>query len=276
MLPRKQDSLIVIEPNQGMRLQGILDIWDFRELLFALVTRDLKVRYKQTALGVAWVLLQPLIGAVIFSFIFGRFAKMPSEGLPYPAFVLVGLIVWTFFSNSVSQAANSLVAQQNLITKVYFPRAIIPLSVTCTAVFDLFVSMFFGYLILLKYHPPTFTSLVVLPILFCLVLWSGGLGVLLSALVLRFRDIKHIIPFFLQLFMYATPIVYSSDIVPLNFKWIVFLNPLAVAIEEMRNAFFDRPVSALNVVLLGCFSLFVLITGLTYFSKIEKDIADIV
>ena len=237
----------VILPPKGWASLNLKELWKFRELLFFLTWRDIKVRYKQTALGAAWAILQPLLTMVLFSVIFGQLAKLPSEGVPYPIFTFTALLPWQLFAFALTQSSNSLVGSQNLITKVYFPRLVVPLSSVMAGVVDFAIA------------------------------FAVLLGLWLSALNVKYRDIRYVVPFLTQFWMYATPVAYSSSIIPEHWRWLYSLNPMTGVVEGFRWAIlgkssldvFSFSISAVVVVAL-------LIGGLYYFKRMETSFADVI
>jgi len=267
----------IISPSGGWRVLDLRKIWDFRELLWILTQRDIKVRYKQTAIGVAWVLLKPLLSVAIFTAVFGYLAKIPSEGYPYPVFVLAALIPWTLFSGSVSASGNSVLGSTGLIGKVYFPRLIIPMSSIGSAVVDFAVSSLFLLVLLPLFGVAWTTSLLWLPGLLLMVLFLAlGVGTLFSALIVRYRDFVGLMGYLLQIWMYATPVVYPTSLVPERWRWILYLNPMAGLTEGFRAAFLGKAVEPGPVVLSCVASVAVLAVGAAYFAKVERRFADII
>jgi lipopolysaccharide transport system permease protein len=266
----------VIRARSGWVPLDWREMWHFRELLCFLVWRDVKVRYKQTVLGAAWAILQPVFGMVVFTIIFGHFAKMPFDGENYAVFVYAGLLPWTMFANGVTQAGQSLVNQQQLITKVYFPRVFVPAAAFGVALVD----MFFAFLVLLGimawYQVAVHWQFVLLPVFVALTVVTGlGMGLLLAALTVRYRDFRFVIPFMMQAWMYVSPVIYPVSLVPRQYQWILALNPMAGIIHGYRTAILGTPWDwdALGISLGVGVGLFVL--GLYYFKKVERHFADI-
>ncbi len=267
----------VIEPARGWRLLDLREIWAYRELLGVLVARDLKVRYKQTALGAAWVVLRPLIGMAIFTAVFGGLVKVPSDGYPYAVFVLAGLVPWQFFSGAVGASGNSLVGSAGLIGKVYFPRFIIPLAVVAGGLVDLAVSVACLLVLLPLFGLGWGPHLLAAPLLVAAVAVAAlGVGTLFSALTVAYRDFGTVLGYLLQLWMYATPIVYPASLVPERWRWVLHLNPMAALVEGFRSAFLGKPfdVPALAVSFAGAAAAF--LVGVAYFEKMERRFADII
>ena len=269
---------IVIEPSKGWVSLKLGELWQYRELLFFLIWRDVKVQYKQASLGVAWAILQPLLTMVIFSVIFGHLAKLPSEGIPYPVFSYVALLPWQLFSGALTRSTSSLVGNANLLTKIYFPRLIIPFSATISGLVDFSVS-FVVLLGLMTYYGivPTF-AILWLPLLVLLVLVTAlSVGLWLSALNVQYRDVQHIIPFVIQAWMYASPVAYSTELIPTGLWRILYgLNPLVGVIQGFRWALLGgKKPDELMMMSIGLVTT-LLITGLFYFRRMEKTFADVV
>lgn len=258
--------------------EGFAELVLRRELLFFLVWRDIKVRYKQTVLGVAWALLVPLFQAIVFTLIFGRLAKINTGSPhPYPVFVMAGLIPWTFFSQAVTQGSQSLINQQHLLTKIYFPRIFVPSAAVLSCFVDFMIG-FLLYAIVLAYYriiPPV--SIVTLPILVVLTAVATlGVVYFLSALTVTYRDFRYVVPIAVQILMYASPIVYPVSLFPLRYRWILAINPIAGIIDGYRSAILGQPwdVSVCGVSSLSAVACFFL--GMSYFRRTERRFADIV
>jgi lipopolysaccharide transport system permease protein len=266
----------VIQPRQGWAPIDWRELWAFRELLYFLVWRDIKVRYKQTVLGVAWAVLQPLLTMLIFTAIFGRFAHMPSDGFPYAVFVYAGLLPWTFFANSVTQGGQSLVNQQHLLTKVYLPRLYVPMASVGGALLDLAIS--FGvYAAILAWHgvAPSW-HVVYLPALVLLTTLAAlGLTFLLAALTVTYRDFRYVLPFMIQVLMFLSPVVYPVSMVPARYQWLLALNPMTGIIDGYRSAVLGAPVNAATLAMASASTLVLLAAGLYYFRSVERRFADI-
>lgn len=274
-LPEK--PVIVIKPSRSWVALNLPDLWQYRDLLYILALRDIKVRYKQTVLGAAWAIIQPLFTMLIFSVFFGRLAGIPSEGIPYPLFAYAGLLPWTFFSNAVTNSGNSLVGNSNLITKVYFPRMIIPMATVAAGLIDFVIA--FGLLIVLMFYYGTglSVSISMLPILVILTsLLAIGIGMWMSALNVKYRDVRYALPFLIQLGMFASPIIYPSSLVPEKWRWLVWLNPIAGQIEAYRSAFFGKPFNWLALGISAIMTFAILIYAAYNFRRMEKSFADII
>jgi len=271
------EHLTVIEPARGWRALNFKELWAYRELFLVLVQRDIKVRYKQTVLGVVWAVLQPLLTMLIFTVIFGGLAKIPSDGYPYAIFVFAALLPWTFFANAVSASSISLVSSANMVSKVYFPRVIIPLASIGGGLVDLLVSTLVLFALMVWYGVGWSANLLAAPVLLLAVIFIAlGVGTLLSALTVAYRDFRFVVPFLVQIWMYATPVVYPASLVPDKWQWVVFLNPMAGVIEAFRSAFLGRPfdLSSIGISLLTGVVLFVL--AVAYFERVERRFADII
>ncbi|MDQ3635247.1 MAG: ABC transporter permease [Acidobacteriota bacterium] len=274
-LPEK--PLVVIEPSKGWIPVNFRDLWHYRDLLYILTMRDIKVRYKQTLLGAAWAIIQPLFTMLIFTLLFGRLAGMPSDGIPYPIFAFAGLLPWTFFANAVTNSGNSLVGNSNLITKVYFPRMIIPMASVGSGLVDFAIA--FGLLVVLMvyYSVGLSISILMLPVLIILTsLLAMGIGMWMSALNVKYRDIRHALPFLIQLGLFVSPIIYPLTFVPEKWRWLLVFNPLTGIIEGYRSAIFGKSFDwfALGISVLITFA--VLFYAAYMFKRMEKTFADII
>jgi len=271
------EHLTVIEPPGRFDLLDVRELWAYRELLFTLARRQVSLRYKQTVLGAGWAIVQPVMQMVVFTVLFGRIAKIPSDGFPYPVFVFSGLLPWTYFTSAASSALGSLVGNSHLLTKVYFPRLIIPLAAVTAALVDFAVASGVLLALLLFYGVALTPSLLLLPVVVLgLVLAATGIGTGLGALNVSYRDLGHVMPFFMQLWLYATPVIYPARLVPESFRLVVQLNPLTGLIEAFRACALGQPLdfAALGVSLLIAAVLFV--TGTLYFHAVERRFADVV
>jgi lipopolysaccharide transport system permease protein len=271
------DALTVIEPSKGWRSVDTRELWAFRGLLWVLAARDVKVRYKQTVLGFVWAIIQPLMMMVVFSVLFGRLAKMPSDGYPYPIFVYAGLLPWTFFASAVSTSANSLVGSAQLISKVYFPRLIIPMASVGSSLVDFAIASGVLFLLMAYYGFGLTINLLMLPFLVAsLILVALGIGTCLSGLTVAYRDFRYVIPFMVQFWLFATPVIYPSSIVPADWRWLLYLNPMAGIIGGFRAAFLGGSFDwfALAISLSVAIAMFLI--GIAYFEKVERRLADII
>jgi lipopolysaccharide transport system permease protein len=270
-------SFIRIEASRGWVNLKLTELWEYRELIYFLIWRDIKVRYKQTALGAAWAIIQPFFTMVVFSIFFGRLAKVPSDGVPYPIFSYAALVPWTFFSYALNSSSNSLV-NNNLITKVYFPRLALPISSALSGVVD-FTIAFVVLLVMMLYYGMTPTVNVVwLPFFLLLALVTSlGVGLWLSALNVQFRDVRHTLPFIIQFWLFSTPIAYPSSLLSEPWRTVYGLNPLVGVVEGFRWALLrtqTRP--GLMIIVSSLAALGILIGGIFYFKRMEKTFADIV
>jgi lipopolysaccharide transport system permease protein len=267
-----------LKPSSGWVSLRLRDLWEYRELLYFFVWRDVKVRYKQTLLGAAWAVIQPLFTMLVFSVFFGRLAKVPSDGIPYPLFAFAALVPWTFFVQGLSQSADSLVGNGNLIKKIYFPRLAMPLSTVSAGLLDLSIS--FSVLLILMFwfgvHPTL--RILWLPLFVVLAFCTSlGAGFWLSAMNVRFRDVKHAVPFLTQFWMYATPIAYPSSLLHQPWKTLYGLNPMAGVVEGFRWALLGTKTAAGPMLAVSALvSVLMLVGGAYYFRRMEKSFADVV
>jgi lipopolysaccharide transport system permease protein len=267
-----------IQPSKGWVALQLKDLWEYRELLYFFIWRDIKVRYKQTALGAAWAVIQPLFTMLIFSLFFGRLAKVPSDGIPYPLFAFTALVPWAFFAQGLSQSADSLVGSGNLIKKIYFPRLAIPLSTVSAGLVDFCISFTVLLGLMLRYHIRPTHNLIFLPfLLFLAFVTALGAGLWLSALNVRFRDVKYALPFITQAWMFATPIAYPSTLLHGVWKQVFALNPMVGVVEGFRWALLGTKTAPGPMIAASAFAaLIVLVGGAFYFRRMEKSFADLV
>lgn len=268
---------LIIKPRRGWQPIDFRELWNYRELFGIIVWRDIKIRYKQTALGGAWALLQPLVAMLIFGVVFNRIAKMPSDGSPYMLFVYAGLVPWTFFVNGVSMSSNSLVGNENMIRKIYFPRLMVPMGSIGALGLDMLISLSFMAVLMVYYHWQVSARLLLLP-LFMVggFLAAGGLGLILAALNVQFRDVKYIVPFFTQMLFFLTPVLYPATKIPAQFQLVASLNPMAGIVEGFRYSLLGSSVSwaLMGTSLVGCVLLF--LAGLFFFNRMDRSFADII
>lgn len=268
----------VIEPRSGSFKEWFGELWRYRELLLFLVWRDVKVRYKQTALGVAWAVLQPAMTMAIFTVVFGRLAKVPSDGVPYPLFSLAGLVPWTFFVVGLSQSSNSLVGNANLIRKVYFPRVTSPIATVLAGGVDFFVAFLVLLVVMAFYGVVPGARVLLLPLFLMLAaITSIGVGLWLSALNVKYRDVKYTVPFISQFWLYATPVGYPSSLLPEPWRTVSGLNPMAGVVEGFRWALLDVGSAPGPLIWVSAAtSVAIAIGGVVFFKRMEESFADIV
>ena len=272
-----EKPLVSIRAGDKSVAVDLKSLWAYRELLYFLTWRDVKVRYKQTLLGAVWAVIQPLFTMIMFSIIFGNLASLPSDGIPYPIFAYAALLPWTFFSNAVTKSGNSLVGSASLITKVYFPRIIIPAASVAAGLIDLMIA--FGILIVLMIHYGvglTWNLLMAPALVVMTTLLAVAVGMWTSALNVKYRDIQHALPFAVQLAMFATPIIYPASIVPERWRWALNLNPLTGIIEGYRAAFFGRPFNWGALATSAAITFAILFYAAYHFKRVERTFADVV
>jgi lipopolysaccharide transport system permease protein len=281
-IDQSEKPQFIIQPTHGWAFINFPDLWHYRELLYTLIWRDIKIRYKQTVLGVAWVILQPVISTIIFTAIFGILLNAPSNGVPYPVFALSGLLPWTFFASSLNKSSNSLVLNANLITKIYFPRIAVPLSSTLSGLVDFSISFLVLLVVMLFYGIyPTWTILFLPVFLVFAILTALGFGLWLSALNVRYRDVNQLTPFVLQVWMYLTPVVYAVTLIPEQYRFILALNPMTAVVEGFRwsllgSTIVEGLVSGWLLIVPVFITFFVLVSGAIFFRRTEKTFADII
>ena len=266
-----------INPPAGWRMLDWRELWAYRELLSVLTMRDIKVRYKQTVLGAAWAVIRPFLTMVIFSVVFGQLANMPSDGYPYPVFVYAALLPWTFFAGAISTSGQSLIGSSNLVSKVYFPRLIIPLSSVGAGLIDLLISTGILLLLMLWYGVGWTWHLLAVPLLLLAVVFAAlGVGTLLSALTVSYRDFTHLTPFLVQIWMYVTPVIFPVTLVPERWQWLLYLNPMTGLVEGFRSAFLGKPFDPAGLGISFAITIALLIVGVMYFEKVERRFADVI
>lgn len=271
-----------IRAARGLSALNLKDLWDYRELIYFLTWRDLKVRYKQTLLGFSWVILQPLINVVVFTVLFGQLLKVPTDGIPYPIFSFIALLPWLYFASALTRSSTTLVGSANLISKVFFPRMVIPISGVLSGLVDFLVSLIVLVVMMIFYKISPTINLLLLPLfLFLALLTALGFGLWLSALNVRFRDVNHLVPFIVEIWKYATPVIYGSMLIPESFRFLLWLNPMTGVVEGFRWAVLgSRYVENFNPGILFIFSisitLAVLISGIFFFRNTERTFADII
>jgi lipopolysaccharide transport system permease protein len=260
------------------KFQYISEFWRYRELFYFFVWRDVKVKYKQTVLGALWAIIQPFFSMVVFTIFFGKFAKMPSEGVPYPVFSYSALVPWTYFAGAVGYSGNSLVGNSDLLTKVYFPRFAIPASAALSGLVDFLIASTILFGIMIYYNIPLTLNLLFWPFLVIpLMFLALGLGMIFSSMNVKYRDIKYTIPFIIQILLFVTPIIYPITILPEPYRKLAALNPLTGIIDAFRSTVLPDKHMNLWLLAISCFiSVIIFFLGLFYFRKVEKDFADIV
>lgn len=273
---------VVIEPTRGWLNLQLRALWQYRELLYFLVWRDVKVRYKQTALGVMWIILQPILSTVIFTVLFGVLLQVPHGDVPYPLFALAALVPWNYFSSSLTKSSTSVVQSSNLVTKVYFPRLIIPLAGVLSGLVDFAITLIVLALLMVYYGVMPGSAILLLPLFLLLAMLTAlGFGLWLSALNVRYRDVTYLMPFLVQVWMYVTPVIYGTSILPERYRFVLGLNPMTGVVEGFRWALLGSQLStarppdilfAISVLITAV----VLATGLIYFRQTERSFADII
>src|SRR5262245_19187077 len=271
------EHVTVIEPIRGWRPLDLRELWAYRELLLVLTIRDIKLRYKQTMLGAAWAILQPFLTMVVFSIFFGHLANMPSDGFPYPVFVYSALVPWTFFANAITSSSNSLVGSAHLISKVYFPRLIIPLSAIGVGILDFAIASAFLLAMMIFYGVSWTANLLMAPLLLIGTAFTAlGVGTCLSALTVAYRDFRYVVAFMVQLWMFVTPVVYPASLVPPQWLWVLYLNPMSGFIEGFRAAFLGSPFDFVGLAISAGVAIILFIAGVAYFARVERRFADII
>ncbi len=282
--PPRAHAPLIIRPSRGWISLRLGEVWEYRELLYFLIWRDVKVRYKQTLLGAAWAILQPVATMIVFTIFFGKLANVGSDGLPYPLFSYAGLLPWTFFAQALAQSSDSLVGSGNLIKKVYFPRLVIPASAALAPIVDFAIALIVLVAMMAYYHVWPTLAIVYLPLLLLLAFGTAlGVGMWLSALNVQYRDIRYVLPFFVQLWLFVTPVIYPMSQVTTRLEsmglpaWLYGLNPMAGVVEGFRWALLGSGSRPGPVVLASAgVTLLLLVSGAMYFRRMEKTFADVV
>ncbi len=273
--PERQPFLVVEPPSHWLEMR-LGELWQYRDLLITLAVRDIKVRYKQTVLGIAWAVIQPLAGMVIFTLVFARMAKLPTDDIPAPVFYYAGLLAWTFFSQTVSGASQSLIEGSRLITKVYFPRIMIPASAIGYTALNMAISAVLLLFLLIYYGIMPSVTVLLLPVLALLLgMTSLGFGILIAALNVKYRDFRYVVPFLLQVWMFATPVVYPASMVPEKWRWLASLNPMAGMVNGFRACLLGKTPDWEVVSISAAVGVITLILGVAYFRRAEDEMADI-
>ena len=270
--------VVMIRPPKGWNPLELSELWEYRELLYFLIWRDIKVRYKQTVLGAAWAIIQPFFAMVVFSLFFGRLAKMPSEGLPYPIFAYSALVPWMYFANALAQSSNSLVHNERMITKVYFPRLIIPISAVLSGMVDFIIAFAVLVGMILFYGITPTAAIWTLPFFVLMAAATAlGVGLWLSAWYVQYRDVRYVMPFLIQFWLFATPVVYPSSLLPERWRAVYGLNPMAGVVEGFRWALLGHvPAPGLLLIVSVLTTAGVLASGLYYFRRMEDTFSDVV
>jgi lipopolysaccharide transport system permease protein len=266
-----------IVPVRGWRALNVRELWAYRELLVVLTMRDITVRYKQTALGAAWAILQPLMTMVVFTIFFGHLAQISSDGYPYPVFVYSALLPWTFFANAISSSSNSLVGSAQLLSKVYFPRLIIPLSAVGSSILDFAVASTVLLGMMVFYKVGWTSNLMLAPLLLLGVAFIAlGVGTCLSAVTVTYRDFRYVLPFMIQFWMFVTPVIYPASLVPAEWRWAMYLNPMSGLIDGFRAVFLGSALDILGVSISCVAAILIFIVGIAIFERAERLFADVI
>lgn len=269
--------LVTLRPQQTWIALNLRELWEFRDLFYFLAWRDIKVRYKQTVLGASWAVIQPLFSTLVFTLFFGKLAKMPSDGVPYPIYTYAAMVLWTFFVNSVTNGGNSLVGNANLITKVYFPRIIMPAAAVGSGLLDLGIAFVIQIALSIYYGIPVRAAILMIPVIVLLTtLFALAVGLWMSALNVKYRDVRFALPFLIQLWMFATPVIYPASLVPARYRWLLSLNPMTGFIEAFRSSLFDRPFDWTALALSTAMTVAVLVYAAFSFRRMEMRFADVV
>jgi len=267
---------IVIRPSSGWKLVNLRELWRYRDLLYFLTIRGIKAKYAQSILGVSWAIIQPLVTTLVFTIVFGRLAKVSSDGIPYALFSFLGLWPWTYFSATLTESSNSLVTNASMITKVYFPRLVLPLSAIFSKLLDFLIAFFVVVIFLIYFKVMPGWGVLWVPLFTVqLLLASLGLGLILSAMAVQYRDVKHAMTFLVQILMYSAPVVYSTSAVPAQWQVWYSLNPMVGVVEGFRAAFLDRPIPWQWIWPGGVVSFALFLYGMLYFKKMERVFADV-
>jgi len=269
---------LVIKPSYGFLNINWQEMLEYRELLFFLALREIKIRYKQTIMGAGWAVLQPFFTMIVFTLIFGGLASMPSEGIPYPIFSYSGLLLWTYFSVALTQSGNSLVGNAGLLSKVYMPRLFIPTAPCIAGIVDYVIALsILGLLMVYYVFVPNLTILLLPAILFVTFLLASGLGFWLSSICVKYRDVKFVLPFFIQLLLFVSPVIYPADIVGENLRWLLYLNPMTGLINAHRACLLGyAPIDWYGLGISVAITLLLFVTGILYLKRTEKYFADLV
>lgn len=278
MTEHATDYELVIRPKYGLLDINWQELKEYRELLFFLALREIKIRYKQTVMGASWALLQPFFTMIVFTLIFGRLAKMPSEGIPYPIFSYSGLLIWTYFSNALTQSSNSLVTNANLLSKVYMPRIFIPTAPCLSGILDYGIALSILAVMMLYYSFVPNITIVLLPVILLMTfLLASGIGYWLSSICVKYRDVTFVLPFFIQLVMFVSPVIYPANIVGEDLQWLLYLNPLTGIINAHRACILGyAPVDFVGLAISAVLTIIIFASGILYLKHTEKYFADLV
>jgi lipopolysaccharide transport system permease protein len=270
------ENLTIIKPSKGWALINTRELWHYKDLLYFLTMRGIKAKYAQSVLGVGWAIIQPVVTMIVFTIVFGRVAKVSSDGIPYTLFAFLGIWPWTYFSGTLTESANSLVTNANMITKVYFPRMVLPLASIFSRLLDFLIAFVILVVLLIHYRITPGFSLIFFPALVIqLLLTSLGLGMILSAMSVQYRDVKYALTFLVQIIMYGAPVVYSTNAVGKEYQFWYSLNPMVGVIEGIRAAFLDRPMPWGWITPGGAVAIFLFVFGMFYFRRMERTFADV-
>lgn len=268
---------LLIDAREPLFKINLRELWTYRELLFFLTWRDIKIRYKQTALGALWAIIQPLFAMVLFTVVFGRLARVPSDNVPYPLFAYAALVPWTFFSNAITNSGNSLVGSSTLISKVYFPRLFIPAAAVTSGLLDLAIASLLLIPLLIYFQITLTWRILLLPVFAGLVaLLALGVGMILSALNVKYRDVRYALPFLVQLWLFASPVIYPTSLVPANWRWLLSLNPMTGLIEAFRASLFGQRFDPATLLPGVAITIVILVLSFFAFRRVEDSFADIV
>ncbi|HEY4499277.1 MAG TPA: ABC transporter permease [Candidatus Paceibacterota bacterium] len=268
----------IIRPRKTLSWNDLQELWDYRELLYFFAWRDIKVKYKQTIVGIVWAVFQPIMAMVVFSVVFGKLANLPSDGIPYPIFVYSGLILWMFFTNSLSDASSTLVGNASIVTKVYFPRLLLPISASTTKLVDTFIASLVLIVLMLYYgYYPSLVGVAIVPLLFLIAFMaSQGAGLILCSINVKYRDVRYVLPYFIQMLIFVTPVIYPTSIAG-KYEWILKLNPMASVIESARAGLLGTaPIEWSSLLFSGLISLVLFVIGIIFFKKTERFFADVI
>ena len=278
MTEHATDYKLVIRPKYGLLDINWRELKEYRELLFFLALREIKIRYKQTIMGASWALLQPFFTMIVFTLIFNRLAQMPSDGIPYPIFSYSGLLLWIYFSNALSQSSNSLVDNAPLLSKVYIPRIFIPTAPCLSGLVDYLIAMSILVLMMVYYRFVPGISILLLPLIMLLAfLLASGVGYWLSSICVKYRDVKFILPFFIQLLLFVSPVIYPANIVGENLRWLLYLNPMTGLISAHRACLLGQiPVDFAGLFISVVMTVIIFVSGVVYLKRTEKYFADLI